>query len=309
MTSQQAPDGCQLILLSPLQIHFSQTRIRSEFQDGRMINDTLAEITGVLWEPQGSLSDPVGEAVGEAVQVGEAAVQGEKCDAFASASSSPLLATHDGTEPKEQADARRIVLLRGPFPCIEVTKWRCKLREADGAPKLDPKTGLELYSHEVRWFSFDNRRLYCLQRAAAALWPTEVRCEVVEVPGTLARTRELRKFDTRTFGCNVVVGRRDDKDAVPWSWRLAVGLPEEEQPEEGVARPPSMRWRGARGGASSMTTRRRAKKSDANEQDDDEEESSRGSECARNTLLFVMVYLLLRVALSICKHSFNVGTG
>mmetsp|Transcript_59096 Transcript_59096/g.132357 ORF Transcript_59096/g.132357 Transcript_59096/m.132357 type:complete len:309 (+) Transcript_59096:137-1063(+) len=308
MISQQAPDGCQLIHLSPLQIHFSQTRIRSEFQDGRLLSDTLAEITGVLWNPQGNASDPVGEMLGDAVRVGEAVVNGEKCEAFSSATCSTLL--NDGTEAEEQADARRIVLLRGPFPAIEVTKWRCKLREPDGTPKLDPKTGLELYSHEVRWFSFDNRRLYCLQQAAAALWPIEVRCEVVEVPGTLARTRELRKFDTRTFGCNVVVGRRDGTDVVPWSWRLAVGLPEEEQPEEGVARPPSMRWRGGRGGAaSSGTARRRTKKNEANEQDDDEEESSRGSECARNTLLFVMVYLLLRVALSVCKHSFNVGTG
>eukprot|EP00403_Amphidinium_massartii_P033897 CAMPEP_0178446226 /NCGR_PEP_ID=MMETSP0689_2-20121128/40678_1 /TAXON_ID=160604 /ORGANISM="Amphidinium massartii, Strain CS-259" /LENGTH=306 /DNA_ID=CAMNT_0020071011 /DNA_START=97 /DNA_END=1014 /DNA_ORIENTATION=- len=306
MAPHPVPEGCQVIVLSPLQIHFSQTRIRSEFQDGRFVDDTLAEITGVLWRPSGDVSDPQGEPIADPVPVGEAALKGEKLhDLFAAAGQSVL---YDGAakpskeETEPGSTPRPIVMLQCPFPYLEVTKWRCKLREPDGAPKLDPKTGLELYSHEERWFTFDNRRLYVLQRAAAALWPLEVRCKIAEVPGTLARTRELRKFDTRTFGCSIVVGRRDDPDPAPWSWRLSVGLPEEEQPEEGVAKAPGLRWRGGRGGAVA-NARRRAPKADAEEDDDDDEQPR--NECIRNVLLFVMVYLFLRVVLSVFKSHFK----
>ncbi|OLP95618.1 hypothetical protein AK812_SmicGene22231 [Symbiodinium microadriaticum] len=171
--------GLETLTLSPFEIHFSQTRIRSEFQDGRPLQLALDEIQVM---PNG---------------------QGED------------------------------FLLVPPFPRIEVTRWRCKLRDSTGAAKLS-EGGQELYSQEERWFSFDNRRLCCLQRAAAQHWPKKVCCEVVEIPQTLARTRELRKFDTRNTGLSVLVGRRDDPNPEKWCWRTEVGLPTESEQEIGA---------------------------------------------------------------------------
>ncbi|CAE8649233.1 unnamed protein product [Polarella glacialis] len=200
-------EACRVVLLSPLDIHFSQTRIRPDFQDGRSLEDTQANI---------QVTDL--KAVQEFEDLSESELPGE-------------------------------LLLVAPFPSIEVTKWRCKFRDENGAPRLDPDTGLDLYSKEESWFSFDNRRLCCLQRAAVAKWPLQARCEVVEVPHNLARTRELRKFDTRTFGKTVLVGSRDMPDPACWSWRAAVGQPEEPPPDTGVAMQPGVRWRGMRAGA------------------------------------------------------------
>lgn len=254
------PEGCRLILLSPFDIHFSQTRIRSEFQDGRTLEEALGQI--VIAAPDLPNADSEG---------------GEEGKSFS--------------------------LLSVPFPYIEVTKWRCKLREANGAPKVDPNTGLELYSEEERWFTFDNRRLCCLQRAAAAHWPKDVRCEAVEIPPNLARMRELRKFDTRTFGCSVLVGRRDDPEPETWSWRAAVGLPEEAQPEGGIARQKSLRWRGGRSSSRSETGKggRRGKPG--------AQDGSDGGrlEPLRSALLFLLVYLALRLAVSLFRHRAKSG--
>ena len=57
-------------------------------------------------------------------------------------------------------------LLQAPFPPIEVIRWRCKLRdEVTGRPLLDA-TGTELLDQEERWYTLDNRRLYCLQKVS-----------------------------------------------------------------------------------------------------------------------------------------------
>lgn len=262
------PDGCRGMLLSPFDVHFSQTRIRDQFQDARTLDEA---VDGIRVVPYADSSDDFEDM---------------------------------STRGKDFS------LLDVPFPRIEVTKWRCKLREPDGSPKLDA-AGMELYSHEEIWFSFDNRRLCCLQRAAAKEWPKEVRCEVVEIPQHLAKMRELRKFDTRTFGYSVLVGRREsgttrsaaaDQNLSSWSWRLAVGLPEEQQPEEGIARQQSMRWRRSRQGGRPSNRR---EGDNYMEQDQAEDESNPTLEMFRNALLFFLVYLSLRLVVSIFRHRYQ----
>lgn len=252
MLSPAAQEGCSVVLVSPFEVHFSQTRIRAEFQDGHKLEETLKQIK---------------------------------------------------SEKNEDAD-QDFVVLDCPFPRIEVTKWRCKLREADGSPKLDPATGLELYSHDERLFSFDNRRLCCLQRAAAALWPLEARCEVLEIPATQAKMRELRKFDTRTFGCTVIVGRHDDPCPEIWSWRSAVGIPEETQPEDGVARQRSTRWRGNAHGSGRGAGRgggRGARRGFTGPNEDSD--GGYAGPITHKVLLFLLVYLGLRLAVSLFRHA------
>jgi len=51
------------------------------------------------------------------------------------------------------------LILEAPFPCIEIIRWSANGRRA---------------GREDHWFTFDNRRLYCLQRLAAEHWPKRV---------------------------------------------------------------------------------------------------------------------------------------
>lgn len=292
-------DECRVVLLSPFDIHFSQTRIRTEFQDGHTVEETTPLIQTV---PRGTRRT--------AVQ-GEESRAAEEDNAGEANEGSPVEIDEDdilgeGCEDLSASRGEEFQLQSFPFPRIEVTKWRCKLREPDGSAKLDPATGLELYSHEERWFSFDNRRLYCLQKAAAAVWPTEVRCEVVEVPHSMAKCRELRKFDTRTFGCTVMVGRRDEPNPDTWSWRAAVGLPEELQPEDGVARQKSMRWRG-RGGRGGPHSGGRGHRR-GHYQEEEKEGGPVGLELMRSALLFFLVYLGLRVVVSVFRHRYQASS-
>lgn len=288
---------CRVVLLSPFDIHFSQTRLRNEFQDGHTVDETTRLIQTVPRGTRRTLAEGGSGAAdantteakeGEQEEADEEDILGEGCE--------DLSAVTRGEEFKLQSF---------PFPRIEVTKWRCKLREPDGSPKIDPSTGLELYSHEERWFTFDNRRLYCLQKAATAVWPTEVRCEVIEVPHNMAKCRELRKFDTRTFGCTVLVGRRDDTNIDTWSWRAAVGLPEELQPEEGVARQKSMRWRGRGGRGGPHSGGRGHRRGQFTEE---EEKGPVGLELMRSALLFFLVYLGLRVVVSVFRHRYHAAS-
>eukprot|EP00448_Togula_jolla_P004866 CAMPEP_0170601970 /NCGR_PEP_ID=MMETSP0224-20130122/18143_1 /TAXON_ID=285029 /ORGANISM="Togula jolla, Strain CCCM 725" /LENGTH=342 /DNA_ID=CAMNT_0010926781 /DNA_START=86 /DNA_END=1115 /DNA_ORIENTATION=- len=263
----ELPEGCEVLFLSPLDIHFSQTRIRAEFQDNRLLSETISEIKVV-----------------------------------------PKVATDsDSDAPRDENGALQdYLLLDAPFPQIEVTKWRCKLRDADGTPKMDPDTGLDLYSEEEMWFTLDNRRLYCLQKAAVKLWPQKARCEVIALPQALARTRELRKFDTKTFGCQVYVGRRDDPDPESWCWRTHLGLPSKEQPEGGVARQRSARFRGARLGprsGSEFDSRRRRPPPNSGEIG----ENDSFTEFIRSALLFLLVYLGLRLVVSSLRSAGILG--
>ena len=97
--------------------------------------------------------------------------------------------------------------LEAPFPSIEVMPWRCKLRDgATGRPRIDPATGGELYDAEDHLFALDNRRLYCLQKAAAAVWPARVLVDVVELPpGVPSSVRQLKKFRTLNRGQSILI--------------------------------------------------------------------------------------------------------
>lgn len=259
-----------ILEVSPFDVHFSQEHIRNTFQDGRLLDDSVKEIEVVPHPPP------------------------------AAASASDEAPKDSGAKFAEDED---VLFMKVPFPRIEVIRWRCKLREADGAPKLDPVTGLQLFGEEETWFSFDNRRLCCLQRAAASVWPKRAVCEVVEVAMSQVRARELRKFDTRTFGNSVAVNKKDDpvtglpSPSETWCWRTAVGLPPESQPEAGVARQASgsLRRRAQRpqGPNSGRNKGRRQSRDEA----DSSVERTSGSEFARSLSLFLLVYLALRFAM------------
>jgi len=263
-------DGCTVIMLSPLEVHFSQTRISPEFKDGRSLQETLAQIEVADLGALPSRQDQGGDARESAAAV-----------------------TANANANGAGTTAASAFELRVPFPRIEVTRWRCKLRDADGRPKLDARTGLQLYCEEERWFSLDNRRLCCMQQAAARVWPAEALCEVVEIPATLARMRELRKFDTKTFGCSVLIGRRDDTEPQNWCWRTEVGLPIEEQPGRGVA------WQSTRRRKRRVVAGQRS----SHQEDDDENAEPMGTaqEFLQNIILFFFVYLLLRIVMSLLR--------
>lgn len=104
-------------------------------------------------------------------------------------------------------------ILKAPFPKIEIIRWKPKqrrdLRTEDDKPEAD------------HWFTLDNRRLYCLQRAATRLWPQRVAVEV-EILYKDPRS-VIRKYDSSVFGVSVSIA--DNLKAVPigrWEWQDAV---------------------------------------------------------------------------------------
>eukprot|EP00747_Dinoflagellata_sp_TGD_P178930 gnl/TRDRNA2_/TRDRNA2_28864_c0_seq1.p1 gnl/TRDRNA2_/TRDRNA2_28864_c0~~gnl/TRDRNA2_/TRDRNA2_28864_c0_seq1.p1 ORF type:complete len:354 (-),score=37.28 gnl/TRDRNA2_/TRDRNA2_28864_c0_seq1:38-1099(-) len=157
-------------LISPLAVHFSQTRIRPTFQDGYPVAESLAQIQVVA----------PGDSTG-----------------------------YD-------------LLLDAPFPPIEIIRWRPKLREEDGTP-VENGFGGNVLGEEC-WFTFDNRRLYCLQSAAARQWPRHVGA-VVRVMYDIPTVRSAaRKFRTTTLGRSVKICRRyDTGPADSWDWVQATG--------------------------------------------------------------------------------------
>jgi hypothetical protein len=120
------------------------------------------------------------------------------------------------------------LILCAPFPHIEIIRWSGKKHGHNGEPDKD--------SGGEHWFSFDNRRLFCLQRAAVAYWPRRVAC-VVEVLYKADKASWWRKYDTVT--CGQVVSIRHfslDVSMGTWDWNEAVarltakpGLPGEKQ--------------------------------------------------------------------------------
>jgi len=93
------------------------------------------------------------------------------------------------------------LVLRAPFPHIEIMRWRIPRY---GVARI--KTSGRNRSTEERehWFTLDNRRLYCLQKVATALWPRRV-ATVVEIlyadPGSI-----WRKYNNYTHGFCVNLG-------------------------------------------------------------------------------------------------------
>lgn len=98
------------------------------------------------------------------------------------------------------------LVLKAPFPQIEIIRWGHSLC-GEGS------TG--------HWFTLDNRRLYCLQRAAAKHWPLRVAAKVDILyadPGAVKR-----KFDSTTLGASVTVAHScKDAPLFRWDWRAAV---------------------------------------------------------------------------------------
>lgn len=97
------------------------------------------------------------------------------------------------------------VILQAPFPHVEIVRWRVGHEEGP-----DSET-----SH---WFTLDNRRLYCLQRAAVALWPKRVAAVVEILYNDLGRMR--RKFDSTTCGWSVSISHHlHSEELCRWDWR------------------------------------------------------------------------------------------
>lgn len=124
------------------------------------------------------------------------------------------------------------LLLSVPFPPIEIIRWRPKLREDDGSP-LVGDGGTNVFG-EACWFTFDNRRLYCLQAAAVKHWPKRVAAVVHVFHDLPLNSSAVRKFRTTDLGWSVRISRRDDpkEEAPSWSWRDAAAL--RHAPEESL---------------------------------------------------------------------------
>jgi len=102
------------------------------------------------------------------------------------------------------------VILEAPFPVIEIMRWRphnkCTTDESDREAK--------------HWFTLDNRRLYCLQRAAVALWPQRV---AVAVEANYAAPEgALRKSDSSSAGRSVGIGHSLKTLVDRWCWRSSI---------------------------------------------------------------------------------------
>lgn len=247
----------RLRLLSPLEIHFSQSHIRPSFQDGSSVDSTVAELQTLRCREQ--------------------------------LSSLPLESSSAWAELGAPEGEGRWWLLRPQFPEIEVIQWRIKLRNEAGAIQMDEK-GAELYG-DREWYSLDNRRLYCLQKAAAALYPEQVRCAVLVIQQQEGTCREFRKFRTPDRGRSVAVGHRDSTTLPRWSWRKEAGLPDEVLAAgSAVARNPRRRGpnSGRGGGRNSHNF------------SEDGKRSTR--DFALNASFFVFVYAALRIAFHIGRR-------
>lgn len=114
------------------------------------------------------------------------------------------------------------LVLRPPFPPMEIIRLKQEIREADGERARNEKGG-RIYGTES-WFTFDNRRLYCLQRAALQLWPMVV-AVVVKVLFDFPAVRCARhKFRTTSDGCSVKISLPDGQPGELWTWQEAAKL-------------------------------------------------------------------------------------
>mmetsp|Transcript_31704 Transcript_31704/g.67414 ORF Transcript_31704/g.67414 Transcript_31704/m.67414 type:complete len:671 (+) Transcript_31704:109-2121(+) len=116
------------------------------------------------------------------------------------------------------------LVLEAPFPLIEIIRWRPKDLEATHAicgSDCKEEKNSDCTADGGHWFTLDNRRLYCLQRAAAAHWPLRV-AAVVEIlyadPGAV-----WRKYDSSTRGRSVTISHSvKDLPISRWDWRREV---------------------------------------------------------------------------------------
>lgn len=111
-----------------------------------------------------------------------------------------------GAISAEPSEGSYDLILRVPFPMIEIIRWHPPRRFVGGKKKED------------HWFTLDNRRLYCLQRAALAHWPRRV-AAVVQIlyadPGAV-----FKKYDSTTFGKAVNISHSVKDEPISWwDWR------------------------------------------------------------------------------------------
>jgi hypothetical protein len=105
------------------------------------------------------------------------------------------------------------VILRFPFPAIEIVRWHAE-RHKDGGEV----TSLGEIATGDHWFTLDNRRLYCLQRVAAACWPRRVGVAVQLLYASRGSIRN--KCDTSTNGLSVTISNHQrDSPICVWNWR------------------------------------------------------------------------------------------
>eukprot|EP00930_Biecheleria_cincta_P058301 TRINITY_DN44146_c0_g1_i1.p1 TRINITY_DN44146_c0_g1~~TRINITY_DN44146_c0_g1_i1.p1 ORF type:complete len:380 (-),score=77.90 TRINITY_DN44146_c0_g1_i1:292-1431(-) len=97
------------------------------------------------------------------------------------------------------------IILDAPFPAIEIIRWAPNGRKSSAAGE--------------NWFTFDNRRLYCLQRLAAEHWPKRVGAKVEVMYADAGTIR--KKLDTKTDGLSVSIGHAHApaSELTEWSWR------------------------------------------------------------------------------------------
>jgi len=94
------------------------------------------------------------------------------------------------------------IVLVPPFPTIEIIRGHLKSGDSD------------------HWLSLDNRRLYCLQRAAATHWPLRT---AVAVEALRAPTEGMRKkVNSSVDGLSVGIGHSWHSLVGRWDWREAV---------------------------------------------------------------------------------------
>lgn len=102
------------------------------------------------------------------------------------------------------------IILTAPFPTIEIIRYSPNGRGAGGQGDDD------------HWFTFDNRRLYCLQRMAAERWPKRVGVAVEVLYADNGAIR--KKLDSLSCGLTVSIGHAfataDELDE--WDWQQAV---------------------------------------------------------------------------------------
>lgn len=102
------------------------------------------------------------------------------------------------------------IILTAPFPTIEIIRYSPNGRGAGG------------HGDDDHWFTFDNRRLYCLQRIAAESWPKRVGVAVEVLYADNGAIR--KKLDSLSCGLTVSIGHAfataDELDE--WDWQKDV---------------------------------------------------------------------------------------
>lgn len=129
------------------------------------------------------------------------------------------------------------VFLIHPFPIIGVISWRPKIRDTTGVVEYDDR-GLEKIGNRA-WFTFDNRRLCALQRAAMEQWPKRACIVVVCLEDVPGEGREVRKFRTRTEGNWVEVSSStlgtSERDVLcHWDWKVEAAGADGQTPDQRV---------------------------------------------------------------------------